>query len=398
MTDPKSFYRELDALLATIRIERSQGNLLITVISLIERSFGDRLHIGGGRLYELRGGEFILIHPELPSSLLATQISRENQAIRLAAKHRSYIYDQPDLNRPFYSADFSAIPNTTAVWIHNQGRHWLMVFELLPGWEREEISLLLNSVRLSLNYRLFADIIGSSLEQAAEIHKSLFPGNPIKIPGYEIHAISKSAEMIGGDFFDYYDNEDGTFGLSIGDASGHGIPAALLVRDVVIGLRMGLALDLRLVHTLKKLNAVIQRSTYSTCFVSLFVGELENDGHLFYTNAGHPGPILVTSNSAVTLDATGIALGFFPELKVARSHVHIPPDGVLVMYTDGIIERESAPEIQFGVDSLKQLVIKNRRASAQELCQTIIQQVHEYGQKSSWQDDATVVVIKRMPF
>lgn len=394
MTDPKTFYRELDALLANIRIEPSEGNLLTHVISRIETTFSDRLHICAGRLYELRGQEFVLTYPSPAHSAWPTRIAKDSPTIHLAAKHRSYIYDQENLNAPFFTSP-EATAKTTVIWVHNQGQQWLIVFDLTENWVREEVSLLLNAVRMSLNYRMFTDIIGDRLEHAAEIHKSLLPANTLKVADYEIHAIMQSAELIGGDFYDYYDNEDGTFGISIGDASGHGIPAALLVRDVVIGLRMGLAQELRLIHTLKKLNTVIQRSTYSASFVSLFIGEFESDGHLFYANAGHPPPLLITADSAQLLEATSIALGFFPEIKISRSHVHMPPESVLVLFTDGIIERESDPDDQFGMDRLKDLVKLHRMKSSREICEHIFQHVHEFGSLSAWEDDATVVVIKR---
>ena len=81
-------------------------------------------------------------------------------------------------------------------------------------------------------------------------------------------------------------------GVSIGDASGHGLPAALLVRDVVTGLRMGIEKELKVAHVFEKLNRVIHRSRLSSRFVSVFYGELEADGNLVYVNAGHQPPIL----------------------------------------------------------------------------------------------------------
>ncbi len=395
MTDPKSFYRELDALLAGIRIEPSKGNLLIDVMQRIEATFGERLHIGSGRIYELRGRDFVLTHPEPPRPEWALRLAVDSPPITLAAKHRSYIYDDPHTAAPFFSVP-EAVVKTTAIWVHSQEQQWLLVFDLLSGWEREEVTLLLNSVRLSLNYRLFTDLIGDRLEQAAELHKSLLPSATLEVPGYDIYAFSRSAEVIGGDFYDYYENDDGTFGVSIGDASGHGIPAALLVRDVVIGLRMGLEQELRLMYRLKKLNSVIQRSTYSTSFVSLFIGEFESDGHLFYANAGHPPPLLITADGVTRLEATGVALGFFPEIKLRRSHVVLPPDSLLLLYTDGIIERGEF-ENHFGIDRLASAASKLRRADSRAICEGLFQQVLEYDGFSPLEDDATLMVIKRLP-
>jgi hypothetical protein len=120
MTDPKTFYRELDALLANIRIEPSEGDLLPHVINRIETTFGERLHICTGRLYELRGQEFVLTYPSPAKLDWAPRIAKDSPTIDLAAKHRSYIYDQENLNAPFFSFT-GAVVKTTVIWVHNQG-------------------------------------------------------------------------------------------------------------------------------------------------------------------------------------------------------------------------------------------------------------------------------------
>ncbi|MBN1465618.1 PP2C family protein-serine/threonine phosphatase [candidate division KSB1 bacterium] len=394
MTDPKTFYRELDALLATIRLEPSEGDLIPHVVDILEKTFAIPLNIQKGRIYEQRGQDFILTYPAGPHAEWKKSFSAESETIRLAALHRSYIYDQPELNQSFFNKPQQPAQQA-AIWVHNQEEHWMIVFQLAAGWVREEVSLFLNAVRTSLNYRLFTDVIGGHLEQAVKIQKSLLPKQSPKIRGYDIYGHSEPAELVGGDFYDYHDYEDGSFSFSIGDASGHGIPAALLVRDVVIGLRMGLAKELRLIHTLQKLNSVIQRSTFSTNFVSLFIGEIESDGHLFYANAGHPAPILVTPKGHHELEATGITLGFLPEINISRSHIHIPRDSVLVMVTDGIIERQAENEEQYDA-RLQKSVMENRQKSAKKICDLIFEDAFIFGNRTKWKDDATVVVIKRL--
>ncbi len=396
MTDPKIFYREMDALLATIRIEPSKGNLISNVITILQTTFAATLNIESGRIYERRGQEFVLVYPDDKFSNWIPALSIDSETIQLALKNRSYIYNDAGQNKSFFKAPPELAPQQTAILVHKQDEQWVIVFQLKPGWVREETSLFLNAVRTSLNYRLFTDTIGGRLEQAVQIQKSLLPHNSPKIDGYDIYGHSQPAELVGGDFYDYYDFEDGTFGVSVGDASGHGIPAALLVRDVVIGLRMGLAKEQRLVHTLKKLNSVIQKSTYSTNFVSLFIGEIENDGHLFYANAGHPGPILVTPQETFDLEATGITLGFLPDIPISRSHTQIPPLSTLVMFSDGIIERDNEHGELYERDRLKELVIKNQHKNAKELCELIFADAFAFGNKTAWDDDATVVVINRL--
>jgi len=107
--------------------------------------------------------------------------------------------------------------------------------------------------------------------------------------------------------------------VAVGDASGHGLPAALLVRDVVTGLRMGVEKEAKMAEAMEKLNRIIHRSTLSTRFVSLFYGAIESNGNFRYVNAGHPPPILVNGSRIKRLKATGTILGAVPEISLHRS-------------------------------------------------------------------------------
>jgi len=397
MIEPKTFYRELDALLATIRIEKTDGDLLPRVIQKLQNTFEETLQISEGRIYEQRGNEMVLVYPadQAEDNLWARIIPMSAEPVQLAIRHRSYIYNRRELNAVFYREELENPGESTAIWIHNQEKQWMLVFRLLPSWSREEISLFLNAVRTSINYRIFTELMEDRLEHAAEIQKSLLPKSKFELKGYDIYGFSQPAELVGGDFYDYFEYDEGNFGVAIGDASGHGIPAALLVRDVVVGLRMGLAQETRLVHTIKKLNTVIQRSTYSTNFVSMFIGDVESDGHVFYVNAGHPAPFLVTPKDVQECPATGITLGFLAEIPLSRSHIHMPPESTLVMYTDGIIERTSETGEQFGRKRLTKLVQKNKDRSPNDLANLIFKNVFDFGQRTAWDDDATLVILKR---
>jgi serine phosphatase RsbU (regulator of sigma subunit) len=125
------------------------------------------------------------------------------------------------------------------------------------------------------------------------------------------------------------------------------------------------------------------------------VGEVEGDGHLFYVNAGHPGPILVSGNDTQFLKATGITLGFMPKIKMNRGYVHLENQSVLLLCSDGAIERMNAGEEQFGVERLKDVLIKSQFRSAKDIVDSIFKTLYEYGNRTAWEDDTTVVVIKR---
>ena len=169
----------------------------------------------------------------------------------------------------------------------------------------------------------------------------------------------------------------------------------MLVRDIVTGLRMGLEKHMKMVYTFKKLNNVIFRSVYSTSFVSLFYGELESNGNLLYVNAGHPSPLLFTENGITELESTGLIFGAIPQIELHRSHVFVKPGDILLLYTDGIYERNNPGGEEFGIDRLKEIVTNNKDKTASEILELIFDTTDKFGDRVPWEDDATVIVIKK---
>jgi sigma-B regulation protein RsbU (phosphoserine phosphatase) len=397
MIEPKIFYRQLDNILAQIDKQKSDKNFFVEILNTVQREFGRSLSIQHSHIYERRGDDFEMIGVAEGENegLLKDRINGAKESIQQILRKGNLILDTPELREGICDDPECTKITPAAILVQTPVRQWLAIFELDTGWVREEINLFLNAMRTALNYRLFSDMMKLDLIKAEQIQRSLLPKTVPNIPGYDIYGFSRPAEYVGGDFYEYFQFSEEDFGVAIGDASGHGMPAALLVRDVVIGLRMGLAKEMRLVHTLRKLNEVIQKSTYSTNFVSMFVGEIESDGHLFYVNAGHPPPFLVCSEESCDLEATGITLGFVSDIELRRAYIRMDRGAILVLYTDGIVERQNREEEQYGVERLKELVTQNRQQSAEEIVKTIYKQVYQFGGKSPWEDDASVVIIKR---
>jgi sigma-B regulation protein RsbU (phosphoserine phosphatase) len=233
------------------------------------------------------------------------------------------------------------------------------------------------------------------VQQAAVIQQSLLPRNPPHIIGYETAGRSQPADVVGGDFFDFSVFGDDVFSVAVGDASGHGLPAALLVRDVVTGLRMGVEKEMKMAEAMQKLNRVIHRSTLSARFVSLFYGEIESNCNLFYVNAGHPPPLLVLGAQVTQLKATGMILGALSEISLRRAFTCFEPGAVLVMYSDGLLERLNNHDEEFGLLRLTELIVQHQQKSAQDIVEIIYKTVFNFGNRSKWQDDFTAVVIKK---
>ena len=125
--------------------------------------------------------------------------------------------------------------------------------------------------------------------------------------------------------------------------------------------------------------------------------EFEMDGHFFYVNAGHPAPFLLKPDGElIEMTATGMVLGFLQKADIQRAHIQMKPGSVLVMYTDGIVERQDIHGDQYELNRLQEIVQKNKDKSAAEIVDAIFDDVYKFGGAVNWEDDASVVVIKRL--
>ncbi|MGH7597593.1 MAG: PP2C family protein-serine/threonine phosphatase [bacterium] len=147
-------------------------------------------------------------------------------------------------------------------------------------------------------------------------------------------------------------------------------------------------------EAMQKLNRVIHRSTLSARFISLFYGEIESNGNIFYVNAGRPPPLLVHGSQVKQFRATGMILGAIAEISLHRASTSFEPGAVLVMYSDGLLERRNDDEEEFGLVRLEKLIVQHQQKSAQKILEVIFQTVFVFGNQAKWQDDVTAVVIK----
>jgi len=395
LSNPKDFYRKLDAFLSEI-YQVGAEEIIATVLKELVNFLGKDLRIQNGRLYELDVENFVLLHhinlENIPESIQTLQL--DNEAVQHVLLHGCYIYNEPRLIAMIRSGNEQLTP--AAFYVQKEEQVWLFIFELQSGWEREEIDFSLNTIRKVLAARISSETFRNYLHQAELIQRSLLPKKSPKIEGFDIAGKSISTDIVGGDLYDYIIYDAETFGVAVGDASGHGLPAALVVRDVVTGLRMGLEREMKMTRALEKLNRVIHRSSLSTSFVSLFFCEIETDGTVVYSNAGHPPPLLVSGDAIQMLDRGGFVLGPMPEVKLKRGFATLNPGSVLILYSDGILERQNRYGVPFEMERLKKLVLEYQHLTADELMNLIIKTVYNFGGKSKWKDDVTVVVIKRL--
>ena len=403
MVTQKLLYRRLDALFGSLKTRRPQPKVLDSFLEDCFATLKDDLRLRGGLLYAERRDNFALVKSVGdPGAPLAETLDPALSPLAEVARHRVYIFRDPNAEGSPQGAGLLPRSAVAGLLVGQRPHRYVMFLVLADGWQMDELDFALNTIRASLDARLVDARVRGSFREAAEIQQSLLVEEPPEFGGYDLAARSVAADEVGGDFYDFEDFGSEMLGVSIGDASGHGLPAALLVRDVVTGLRMGIEKELKVAHVFEKLNRVIHRSRLSSRFVSVFYGELEKDGNLVYVNAGHQPPILFFKEeredrpSEMELRTGGTVIGPLPEAHFRRGFAKVHPGEVLLMLTDGILERRDKAGEFFGIDRVRAIVRELQDRPAQAILDRLFEAALAWGEGRPWEDDATIVVVKRV--
>lgn len=234
-----------------------------------------------------------------------------------------------------------------------------------------------------------------AFEQARAIQMSLLPAGSMQFGPYEIAAATIPAHSVGGDVFDFQPLNVDTLSIAIGDASGHGLPAALQARDLIIGLRMGLELDHDITQIVRKLNRVIHRSGLASRFASLLSGTLDVSGKFTYVNAGHPHPLLLDSNGFHDLNTSGMILGPYPDRDYVSGTALLTPGALLALYTDGVLEHSNSQGEEFGTHELKRWMLDWQHENVIFAMKDLFARLRLFGQGQVFRDDVTAILIRR---
>ena len=230
---------------------------------------------------------------------------------------------------------------------------------------------------------------------AAEILKGLMPTTAPAYPGLQVFGRSRMAESVGGDVFDFIPYPDNQLGLSIADAKGRGLPAALMAVAHRAMLQALVSVELRLRATFGRISELLARAEPAQNFVTAFYGILDiTERRMVYANAGHPPPLAVRKDGTIEpLSVTGPALGF-PHIAPMREGYAIFERGEgLVLYTDGVTDVGPSPEEFFELAGLQSAIKRLWTLDAEAIGNGVIDEVARRG-GHELHDDATVVVVK----
>jgi sigma-B regulation protein RsbU (phosphoserine phosphatase) len=224
----------------------------------------------------------------------------------------------------------------------------------------------------------------------------MLPRTGLKLGTAEIKGVSIPAREVGGDFFNYFVLPDGRLALLVGDVSGKGVSAALLMANVQATLRARLPLENDLASLAAGLDREIDETTPRGVYLTLFIGILDA-GHrkLRYVNAGHnPQFVLQSDGGAVALPATGLPIALFPDHGYLEATVDLAPGDLLFFYTDGLVETENEAGDIFGAERLQTILASERSSGVESVLQQVEQAVRAFRGRTEPLDDATLMALR----
>lgn len=236
------------------------------------------------------------------------------------------------------------------------------------------------------------------LQLAREIQQSFQPAAPPRVKGYELEGISFPCYEIGGDYYDFIERPNGRLVIVLGDVSGKGTSAALLMSSLHAAVRAHVFLHESPVEVVKEINRYLTMCIPSNRFVTLFYAEMEpSTGQISFVNAGHNPPLLArASGETELLAASGIPLGIFEEARFVSGSAQLKDGDALILYSDGISEARNAQGEEFGLDRLTRTVIENNHLPAAALRDQIEGALSRFTQGAQAIDDITLVIVKKL--
>jgi sigma-B regulation protein RsbU (phosphoserine phosphatase) len=270
---------------------------------------------------------------------------------------------------------------------------WLTL-EFSPLWFLASISGLLWLLMMELVDRVR---VRDELEVARKLQADLLPSHSPQIDGYAFAHSYRTANEVGGDYYDFQLLQDGRLAVLVGDASGHGIAAGLLMAISNATIQTALELDPEPRAVASLLNGTLYRTGDRRAFMTLFYALLDpKSGQLDYVCAGHPFPLLRrNSGEILELGAGALPLGLHKAVDPVQSSVVLEPGDLLLLFTDGLPESIGGDQAKsFGFDRLQDLV--DQAGSAQTIHDRVMTAFDRHIGDEPITDDVTTVVLKRL--
>jgi sigma-B regulation protein RsbU (phosphoserine phosphatase) len=239
--------------------------------------------------------------------------------------------------------------------------------------------------------------VREEIRLASEIQLGLLPKTNPEIQHYQIAGFSMPAQVVGGDYFDFIRVDDNRLAICLGDVSGKGLPAALLMSNLQATIRGQTVLGQPPKECMKRSNRLMYESTDPHKFATLFYGIMDTSTHrLAYSNAGHDLPYFFSEGKdPLRLESGGLILSVMEDFAYEEAGVDFSPGDLLVVFSDGITEATNEYEEQFGEDRLLEVLLESTDLQPEEIIEKLTASVNQFAGGRPQMDDMTLVVLKR---
>jgi phosphoserine phosphatase RsbU/P len=251
------------------------------------------------------------------------------------------------------------------------------------------------------NRRLFREALEKQkleeeLEIARDIQKNLFPQEIPEFSNFEIAALNNSSRQVGGDYYDIIELDYNSFCIAIGDVSGKGVPAALLMANLQAFLKTTVKQGMKLDEATALINDLVSENTSDGKFITFFWAVLENDSKkITYVNAGHNHPLLIRDGKIIKLDKGGMILGVMKTVfPYIYETIELKKDDTIILFTDGVSEAMNKRGEEFTDEKLESLSVSLSNLPASQIISSIKDDVQAFTSGALQSDDITLMVLK----
>ncbi len=241
--------------------------------------------------------------------------------------------------------------------------------------------------------------IDREIEIAREVQERLYPQEIPVISGLTLAGACRPAQGVGGDYYDVMQLDDGRLGLALGDVSGKGISAALLMASLRASLR-GMTMEgpRDLAKVMQKVNRLVYEASANNRYATFFFATYDpQTRELRYVNAGHNPPLVLRDSSSLWLDGGGPVVGLLTDAGYEEHHVALQPGDLFLAYTDGISEAMTNADEEWGEERMIEAVIRKPEAHATEILKGIFAKADAFSAGAPQHDDMTLLLMKLDP-
>lgn len=233
------------------------------------------------------------------------------------------------------------------------------------------------------------------LDNVSLVQYSLLPTQDLSVDGWRAYYHYEAAGPVSGDYCDLVSNENGDLFFLLGDVSGKGIAASMLMAHLHAIFRSLITLELPVDQLVERANQVFADCTMPAYYATLVCGRACRSGAIELCNAGHCPPLLIRRGGVTSIDATGLPIGIFCREQYTAREFQLEPGDSLLLYTDGLTESRDPVEAEYGSERLSKMVSAKHSLAPQALTAACLDDARSFRAGQPKTDDLTVMVIQR---